>query len=76
MKMTNSTIQIRLTNSAGEVTEKEYQFDADDTGENAFFAAYIAVEDGFAPSILDCDCLDRSWYGMEHDEACPCEGVR
>jgi hypothetical protein len=43
MKMTNSTIQIRLTNSAGKVTEKEYQFDADDTGENAFFAAYIAA---------------------------------
>jgi hypothetical protein len=23
-----------------------------------------------------CDCDDRSWYGEEHDEACPMEGKR
>jgi hypothetical protein len=23
-----------------------------------------------------CDCADRSWYGEEHDSACPCEGPR
>lgn len=24
----------------------------------------------------DCTCADRSWYGAEHDSACPLEGVR
>jgi hypothetical protein len=22
----------------------------------------------------DCDCSDRSWYGEEHDSACPLAG--
>lgn len=28
------------------------------------------------PSEEDCDCADRSWYGPEHDSACPCSGPR
>lgn len=28
------------------------------------------------PDPEDCTCADRSWYGPEHDTACPLEGPR
>lgn len=31
----------------------------------------LAVEE---PSEEDCDCNDRSWYGENHDSACPLAG--
>jgi hypothetical protein len=33
-------------------------------------------EDQFRGDVTeeDCDCADRSWYGEEHDSACPLAG--
>jgi hypothetical protein len=70
------TITIKADGDHAEYTEfAEREFETESEMRGAYNAILDLLEDTEPTrGDMECDCADRSWYGPEHDSACPFAG--